>query len=143
MKTILLPVVLFALTFCATAQIVTNEPSRLQNKITYYEGKIGSRPVCTAMNLAPVNPGTGGTLTAAPPGNKHELKWTFVGRNRDKDVYRIAVTRMTKDAGSSYQTTASKEVEFDGTKIIVFQDDFCCVVMESLSAEDLKSAQKH
>jgi hypothetical protein len=142
MKTILFSIVLIGLTFCASAQLVTNEPSRLQNKIIYYEGKIGSGTSSTDVNYAPVFPETGGVMSATTPGNEHELKWAFVGRNQGKDVYRITITHAMK-AGSSSKTSTSKEIEFDDTKMIVFQDELCCVVMESLSAEDLKKAEKH
>jgi hypothetical protein len=144
MKIILFSVVLFALTFCATAQIVTNEPSRLKTKVTCYEGKIDSGERTSSEDFAPDNtyPGGGGGYAVTSPGHECNLKWSFVGRNGDKDVYHFTFTRTTK-AGSSGKITTSKEIQFDGKQIIVFEDDLHAVVMESPSAEDLKSAQKH
>jgi len=142
MKIFLLSIVLFALTFCATAQISTNQPSRFKTKVVSYEGKIGSGVNGSVVSFVPNDPGTGGGDTVTTSGHESELKWSFVGRNGDKDVYRFTFTRMTK-VGSSNKTTTSKEIQFVGKQIIVFEDDLHTVVMESPSAEDLKSAQKH
>lgn len=143
MKTILLSIVLIALTFCASAQIVTNQPARLKTKVISYEGKIGSGVKTTSIDLASDNtyPGGGGGDANTTPGKEHELKWSFVGRNGDKDVYRFTFTRMTK-ASSSDKITTSKEVQFDGKQIIVFEDDLHAVVMESPSEKDLKMRVK-
>ena len=96
------------------------------------------------MLLAPDGnyPGNISSNTVTSPGHESKLEWTFIGRNGDKDVYRFTFTRKTKKDSSS-QTTASKEVQFDGKKVIVFEDELHCVVMESPSAEDLKTAQGH
>jgi hypothetical protein len=144
MKTFSLSMVLFVLTFSATGQIVTNEPARLKTRITCYEGKIGSGSSTGAVSFAPEStyPGSVWRDKLASPGNEHELECTFVGRSGNKDVYRFTFTRMTK-AGSSDKTTTSKEVQFDGKQIIVFEDDLHAVVMESPNKEDLKSAKGH
>ena len=142
MKILFLSLVLIGLTFCATAQISTNQPSRFKTKVISYEGKIGSGVNGSAVSFVPADPGTGGGDTVTSPGHESELKWSFVGRNGDKDVYRFTFTRMTK-AGSSNKTTTSKEVQFDGKQVIVFEDDLHTVVMESPGAEDLKTAQGH
>jgi hypothetical protein len=142
MKTFLLSIVSIALTCCATAQISTNQPSRFKTKVVSYEGKIGSGVNGRAVSFVPNDPGTGGGDTVTTSGHESELKWSFVGRNGDKDVYHFTFTRMTK-AGSSDKTTTLKEIQFDGKQIIVFEDDLHAVVMESQSEADLKSAQKH
>jgi hypothetical protein len=142
MKIILSSIVLIGLTFCASAQISTNQPSRLKTKVISYEGKIGSGVNSSAVSFVPNDPGTGGDNTVTTRGYESKLKWSFVGRNGDKDVYRFTFTRMTK-AGSPNKTTTSKEVQFDGKQVIVFEDDLHCVVIESPNEKDLKSAQKH
>ena len=142
MKTILFSFVLIGLTFCANAQLVTNQPSRLKTKVICYEGKIGSGVNGSAVGFVPNDPGTGGSDTVTTSGHESELKWTFVGRNGDKDVYRFTFTRLTK-AGSPNKTTSSKEVQFVGKQIIAFEDDLHTVVIESPSAEDLKKAKVH
>jgi hypothetical protein len=143
-KTIFLSVVLFGLTFCATAQIETNQPARFQNKVISYEGKIGSGVSSSSMLLAPDGnyPGNISSNTVTSPGHESKLEWVFIGRNGSKDVYLFTFTRKMKKDSSS-QTTTSKEVQFVGKKVIVFEDELHCVVMESPSAEDLKKAQGH
>jgi len=141
MKTIVLAIILTALTFCATAQISTNQPSRFKTKVVAYEGKIGSGVNGSTVRFVPNDPGTGESDTVTTAGRESELKWTFVGRNGDTDVYRFTFTRMTK-VGSLGKTTTSKKVQFGGKQIVVFEDELHTVVMESPSAEDLKSAQK-
>src|ERR1035437_10194607 len=118
MKTILLSIILISLTFCATAQIVTNQPARLKTKVISYEGKIGSGTRGVEINSIPDGTyfGNGGRDTVTSSGHESELKWSFVGRNRDKDVYRFVFTHMTK-AGLSDKITTSKEIQFDGKQI--------------------------
>jgi len=144
MKTIFIFAVLIGTTFCVGAQLVTNQPAQLKWRIEWSEGKINSGTGGNCVNFAPENiyVGNGGKDICTSPGWEHDLKWTFVGRNRGKDVYQFTFTRLTK-TGSSDKTTTSKEIQFDGKQIIVFEDDLHTVVMESPSAEDLKKAQSH
>jgi hypothetical protein len=116
----------------------------LKTKVISYEGKINSGVRGTEINFIPESTyfGNGGADTVTSSGHESELKWTFVGRNKDKDVYRFTFIRMTK-AGSSDKTTTSKEIQFDGKQIIVFEDDLHTIVLESPSEEELQSSQKH
>jgi hypothetical protein len=140
MKTILLSAVLIFLMFCASAQISTNQPSRFKTKIISYEGKIGSGVNGSAVSFVPDDPETIWSDTITTSGHESELKWTFIGINGNKDIYRFTFTRMTKN-GSSNKTTTSKEIQFDGKQIIVFEDELHAVVMESPSKEELKAAK--
>ena len=144
MKTILTLVLLVGTIFCASAQLVTHPPTLFKTKIICYEGTTNSGIKTTSISLASDNiyPGNGGKDICTSRGWEHELKWTFAGRNRDKDVYDFTFTRMTK-AGSSDKTTTAKEIQFDGKRIVVFEDELHTVVMESPSAEDLKAAKSH
>src|SRR5450432_3616914 len=92
MKTIII-LVLLGTIFSASAQLVTNQPSRFKTKVVSYEGKIGSVINGSAVGFVPNDPGTGMVTIS---GHESELKWTFVGRNGDKDVYRFTFTSMTK-----------------------------------------------
>ena len=148
MKTLLVSIVLFALTFCANAQLSTNQPSRFKTKVISYQGKIGSGVNSSATSFFPVDAGTGGSDTVTSPGCESELKWTFVGRNGAKDVYLFTFTRTTTKTPSPGRTTkdkitTAKEIQFEGKQIVLFEDELHAVVMESPSPEDLKSAQKH
>jgi hypothetical protein len=140
MKAILISIALIGLTFCASAQISTNQPARLQTKIVCY----GSSSSSSVVALAPysTHPGNGGEDDVTSPGLEHKLKWTFVGRNGTKDVWHFTFTRMTK-AGSSSQATDTKQIQFDGDQIVVFKDDLHTVIMESPGAEDLTPAPKN
>src|SRR6476661_3405699 len=106
----------------SSAQSITKEPARLKNKVTQYEGKIGSHDSVTAINAAADDhPGTAGSHVSTTRGKESELHWTYLGRKGDKDVYSFTFTRMTK-AGSPQTTTDTKQVEFEGKRIIVFED---------------------
>ena len=142
MKTLLLAVALFGMAFCASAQISTNEPSRFKIKVVSYQGKEGSGVSGSAMSGVPNEPGYVGSDTVTSPGHESELKWWFVGRNGGKDVYHFTCKRMPK-SGSTNQTTSAKDVSFVGEKIIVFQDDLHCVVMETPGEDDLKITHAH
>lgn len=135
---------LLCLCLHADAQLVTNQPARLAIKITSYEGKIGSGTCSTCLNPTPdaVFPGNSGSDEVTSPGRESKLKWTFVGRNKEKDVYEISFTRKTK-ANSSDQRTDSKEIQFEGKKVVVFEDELHAVVMENPNEADLKQCQKH
>jgi hypothetical protein len=141
MKSLFLSIVFVGLTLCASAQISTNQPARLNTKVVCYDSNGSSSD---AASFAPDStyPGNGGEQNITSPGTARELKWTFVGRNGSKDVWRFTFTRMTK-AGSSDKTTTAREIQFDGKQIVVFKDDLHTVIMESPSAEDLKPAPKN
>ena len=139
LKMILPGLVFSGLVFGANGQMVTNQPARFKTKVICYEGKMDSGDSSTGVNPSPefTFPGTENKHEVTSPGRESELVWSFVGRNKNKDVYRFTFTRMTK-AGDSSKTTTSKECLFDGSQIIVFSDDLHTVVMKSPSAEDLK-----
>src|SRR5476649_1275111 len=113
MKTIIIAAILLGTIFYASAQLVTNQPSRFKTKVVSSFGKNGSGASGSIVSFVPIESGTGGSDTVTTSGHESELKWTFIGRNQDKDVYRFIFTRMTK-AGSSDKTTTSKEIQFDG-----------------------------
>lgn len=142
MKTILLSLLLSGFVFSAGAQIVTNQPARFKTKIVSYEGKIGSSSFGSSINPSPelTAPGTEGTDEITSPGRESKLVWKFVGRNGGKDAYRFTFTRMIK-AGVSFKTTDSKEISFDGRRIVVFQDDLHTVIIESPSEKELRDTR--
>jgi len=72
-------------------------------------------------------------------GREYELAWKFLGRKEHKDVYQFTFTRMPK-AGVLDKITTSKEVLFEGKRVIVFEDDLHTVIIESPSEADLKEA---
>ena len=142
MKTLLLVIALAGVAFCASAQNSTNQPARFKAKVISYEGKEGSGVSSSATDGVPNEPGSVQTDTVTSPGHESELKWWFVGRDGGKDVYHFTFKRMAK-SGSTNQTTSATDVSFAGKKIIVFQDDLHCVVMETPAEDDLKPARGH
>jgi hypothetical protein len=143
MKTIVAVIVLFLLTMGAYAQLTTNQPARREFKVIRFDGKIdssipASSDICSTPEAEMI--GTSHEDKETTPGHECDLKWKFIGRSNDTDVYQFTFTRMTK-AGSSIQTTSSREVPFDGKRSVVFDDDLHTVVMESPSESDLKAAQ--
>jgi len=143
MKTILLFLVLVGLAFSGSAQNLTSQTTaRLKFKVTCFEGKLNSGPSSICSEPDTVSPSVIESIAITSSGMTNELTWAFVGRNKGKDVYRFSFRRLTK-AGLSSQTAASKEVQFNGKQVIIFQDDLYRVVMESPTEDDLKKAQGH
>jgi hypothetical protein len=141
MKAAAILILALGLVLPTTAQLVTNQPARLKNKVTSYEGKIGSGAKTISINfVANDYPGTSGSDMVKSPGKESELHWTFMGRNGSKDVYQFTFTRMT-EPGSPRKTVDTRQVQFEGKPIVVFEDALHTVVMETPSAEDLKTGQ--
>jgi hypothetical protein len=142
MKIILSSLLLLGSLIFTSGQIVTNQPARLKTKVVCYAGKIGSGVSGTSICPSPelISPGDNATHSVTSPGYESDLKWVFLGRNGDKDVYRFGFTRRTK-ANSPDKTTTSKEVSFEGRRIIVFEDDLHAVIIESPSEQDLKTSK--
>ena len=141
MKTIAISIFLLGTIFCASAQLVTNEPARLKWQISWFEGTTNSGTCGHTITFQPdsIHFGDSGADILTSRGREHELKWTFIGRNDNKDVYRFTFHRMTK-AGSPEKSFTSKDIQFDGKRTVVFRDDLHTVVMETPSAEESKKA---
>jgi hypothetical protein len=55
-----------------------------------------------------------------------------------KDVYHFSFTRTMKDGAS--KTGSSKEVQFDGKRAVIFEDELHRVIIDTPSEQDLKDA---
>ena len=141
MKTFVIFLFLVGFVFSAEAQLVTNKTARFKTKVVLNEAKSIGGAVMTSISPSPETTSIGvenknvGTNT----GREYELAWKFIGRKGDKDVYEFTFTRMTK-AGVLSKTGSSKEVDFDGKRAVVFEDELHAVIVESPSSEDLKDA---
>lgn len=133
MKLIAVSIILLGIIFCASAQLMTNQPARLKFKVieNYYSGESASF-LCPTPDA--IMPGNSGENAVTSPGHEHKLKWTFIGRNQNTDVYNFTFTRTTKTG----EQTTSKKIQFEGKQVTVFKDEFHTVIMETPSAEDLK-----
>ncbi len=69
-----------------------------------------------------------GKMTCGHPGMVSEIEWSFLGRRGGKDKYRF--TRRSP-ANSPTVANSQKEVEFEGRRVVVFEDDAQRIVMES------------
>lgn len=135
MKTIL-TLIFVGFVFSATAQIDTNKPARFKTKIVSHSP--GSEGTSISPSPEAIFPGSETADTVTSPGQESELKWKFIGRKGDKDLYHFTFTRMTK-AGVPGKTTDTKDVLFDGHQAKLFQDDLHTVTIDSPSEKDLKN----
>jgi len=127
MRAILTLLLLVGIASSATAQMVTNGTARFKTLVTC---KTGSSLTATG-NPSPANTSIGfeSKDVGTTPGREYELAWKLVGKKGDKDVYHFTFTRVTK-AGVRDKTTSSKEVEFEGKRVVVFGDELHLVVMD-------------
>jgi hypothetical protein len=71
-------------------------------------------------------------MTCGWPGSVSEIQWSFVARSGDKDVYRFTRRFPVEGSFNGPDTkVTTKEVEFAGPRIIVFQDASQVIVIES------------
>jgi hypothetical protein len=140
MKLTLAILLLVGFVFSAGAQIVdTNKPARFKTKVVLSHGKSGRDGSSGSINPSPLttSPGAENTDTGTNPGREYELKYKYIGRQGNKDLYHFTFTRMTK-AGVTDKTTDAKDVLFDGHLVKIFEDDFHKVTIETPSEKDLK-----
>ena len=100
---------------------------RLKAVIACHNGKLDSGSKCSVTCYQP--DGTlheTGKLTCGWTGTVSEIEWKFLERRGVKDVYRI--TRRFP-VGSPNVATTSKEVEFEGQQVRVFEDKSQCIVI--------------
>ena len=138
MKTIVAVLFLVGFVFSAGAQGVdTNKPARFKTKVVCDSTK-GSLGITGSMAPTPgaISPGTEYTDAGTNPGREYELKWKYIGRQGNKDLYHFTFTRVTK-AGETGKTTDIKDVLFDGHPMKIFEDDLHKVTIESPSEKDL------
>lgn len=121
----------------------TNEiTARFPYKIISWHGKEGSGASVAEVVPDPstVTTNSSGIHTSTTPGQEHELRPAFVGQAGKKDVYRFIYKHPKDGTNSNQQITTSKDVQFDGGRVVVFQDEQRTIVMTTPTAEDLKQA---
>jgi hypothetical protein len=143
MKTTLALLLLFGWVFSAGAQVDTNKPARFKTKVVCSEGTNGSGGSSISINPSPeaTLPNAENTHAVTSPGKECELKYKYMGRSGDKDVYHFTFTRMTK-AGAREKTTDTKDILFDGHQTKVFEDDLHRVIIDSPDEKDLKTPKR-
>ena len=100
---------------------------RFKTIIACHNGKLDSGSKCSINCWQPdgkLSPK--GNMICGHPGAVSQVEWKFVRRKGDKDVYKF--TRKFPISAEN-PTTTSKEVEFEGKQIKVFEDEFQCIVI--------------
>ncbi len=144
MKTIVFFLALLGLTLGVTAQISASESARVKTKVSCFEGIANPTVVGVGINLTPETtfpnkPENNNIATRGPRAS--ELTWKFIWREKEYDVYRFTFKRFT-EPGATNQVTTTKDVRFNGKKMVVFKDLLHTVVLEIPNDEDLKAAQQ-
>jgi hypothetical protein len=139
MKTISVIAVL-ALALQAGAELITNLPARLACKVEWHDkGSTGTGGSSVDPSPGAIYPGNSMEDTCTTRGYEYDLKWAFLGRDGNHDVYRFTFIRDTKQRGGPpIQTTTTKDVPFDGKEVVVFDDDLHTVIMKSPDQSDLQ-----
>ena len=124
---------------------VTNEiKARFPFKVVAYEGKEGSGVSVGDIVTEPstVTTNTISSHKSTTPGQEHELRQDFVGHAGKKDVYRFTYVRPNNGTNTKPQIISSKEVQFDGNRVVVFKDADRTIVMSSPTEADIKLAKQ-
>lgn len=102
---------------------------RFKACVACFNGKVDFGSSCSVTNFQP--DGTlhaTGKMTCGFPGQVSEVEWSFVERRGTNDVYRF--TRRFSSETPAVSTT-SKTVEFSNSRVVMFEDKFQVVVIES------------
>jgi hypothetical protein len=118
------------------------DTARFPYKIMIWEGKEGSGLSSGEIVTEPSTVTTNATTKhiSTTVGQEHELQRVFVGQAGKQDVYRFTYKRPADGTNLLQQVTTSKEVKFDGTRLVIFEDARRIIVMSSPTEEDIKQA---
>jgi hypothetical protein len=102
---------------------------RFKARVTCFNGKLDSGSSCSSTTFQPDGAlHAKGKMTCGFAGQVSEIEWSFVERRGTNDVYRFT-RRFPSDAAAA--STTSKSIEFSGNRVVVFQDKFQAVVIET------------
>ena len=145
MKSTAILVIAFVGMFPVLGASTTDEiTARFPFKVVAYEGKEGSGVSVGDIVTEPstVTTNTISSHKSTTPGQEHELRQDFVGHGGKKDVYRFTYVRPKNGTNTNQQITTSKEVQFDGNRVVVFKDANRTIVMSSPTEADIKLAKQ-
>jgi hypothetical protein len=117
---------------CLAADTLTPTQPRYVAVVTCFNGKLDSGSSCSVTPSQEPQPDpklqvTRG-MTCGWPGKVSELRWEFIGRRDQADVYRI-IRRFPSDTPNAVTTTNT--VSFTGARVTVFEDNYQVIVMEA------------
>lgn len=111
------------------AEAPAKESPQLKARIVCFNGKVDSGSSCSTTNFqADGTLHATGNMTCGFPGRVSALQWSFVERRGAGDVYRFT-RRFPVDTAAVSST--EKTVEFRDGRVIVFEDEFQVVVIET------------
>ena len=112
----LLPILFTALVACNR----TPSAPTLKAEVTCYLGKLDSGTKCSGSTTSPGDPlGKNGSLRCGLNKEISITKWSFLESRGGKDIYQF--TR-SFEVDPPAPTTQTKQIQFDGTRVIVFED---------------------
>ncbi len=121
----LLPVIFTILVACSR----TPSAPTLKAEVTCYLEGLDSGTKCSSSTTSPADPhGKNGSLQCGLNGKGPTTNWTFLESRNGKDVYRFS---RSPEGGSTAAPAQTKQVQFDGTRVIVFEDTSQIVVIQS------------
>jgi hypothetical protein len=101
---------------------------RFKARVICFNGKLDSGSSCSGVNFQPDGPlHATGKMSCGFPGQVSEIEWSFIERRGPKDVYRFT-RRFPSDTPTP--STTNKTVEFNNSRVVVFEDQFQAVVIE-------------
>jgi hypothetical protein len=129
MKTLLSFIALFLVAAPFAGFAADANSPHLRVEIICHNGKLNSGSSCTSHAPKPGNPpGKSGKMTCGFPGKVSEITWTFIERRDGKDVYDFTRRFPLKSENTATQT---KQVQFTGKPVTVFEDTDQVIVMQS------------
>ncbi len=104
-------------------------PRFTQASLVCFIGKIDTPNYCrcTLAKIADGSSITTGQLTCGRDGQVLEITWTYHGQKNGEDVYHV-IRKFPSDSPAAKKAEA--DVNFDGKRQMLFQDDDQCIVME-------------
>ena len=104
--------------------------------VTCYIGEIGSRSNCSTI-IAQPNQKTAHVeiqhkLSCGHPDEVSDIEWKLIEHKDGKDLYSF---KRTFPVNKDESTTTSTVVSFDGNQVIIFQDEYQVIVMDSPERE--------
>lgn len=104
--------------------------------VTCYIGKIGSSSNCS-VNICEPSEKTNNVeltqkLSCGHPNEVSDIEWNFIEHEDGKDLYSF---KRTFPANKNESTTSSKIVSFDGSQVVIFQDEYQVIVIDTPNEE--------
>jgi hypothetical protein len=103
---------------------------RFRAMVTCFNGRVDSRSSCSTSNFQAAGTpplSTTTKMTCGHAGQVSEIECAFIERKNDKDVYQFT-RRFPSDTPAA--ATVNKTVEFNNSRVVVFEDNFQTIVIE-------------